>query len=43
MAENLAGQLVVELSFDGTKFDRGIASAKRELASFGKATRTSIQ
>lgn len=40
---NLVGELVVELTFEDAQFQRGITAAKRELASYGKATQTSIQ
>lgn len=40
---NLVGELVVELTFEDAQFQRGITAAKREIASYGKATQTSIQ
>lgn len=43
MAEGLVGKLVVELDFDGTRFEKGISAAKRELNSYGKSVQTSTQ
>ena len=41
MAENPVGNLLVRLDFDGSRFERGITAAKRELASYGKAVDSS--
>ncbi|MBR7928455.1 phage tail tape measure protein [Aerococcaceae bacterium zg-ZUI334] len=43
MAENIVGKLVVELDFDGARFEKGITAAKRELQSYGKSVQTSTQ
>ncbi|WP_273478267.1 phage tail tape measure protein [Ignavigranum ruoffiae] len=37
------GKLVVELDFDGSRFTAGMNSAKREMAAYNKATRTSTK
>lgn len=43
MSEAILGKLVVELDFDGTRFERGLSGAKRELSSYGKVVETSTK